>query len=127
MRPQLGVHLLKHPEKIRADAVHFIDKGDAWHPVFVSLVPDSLGLWFDAPDGAENRHCTVEHTQRALNLDREVHMTGGIDNSDCIATPLGGHSSGGNTYAPLALLWHPVGDGFPIMDLAQLMRETSIE
>ena len=49
MRPQLGVHLLKHPEKIRADAVHFIDKGDAWHPVFVSLVPDSLGLWFDAP------------------------------------------------------------------------------
>ena len=46
------------------------------HLVLVGLAPDGLGLRLDAGDRVEHGDRTVEHAQRALDLDREVDVAG---------------------------------------------------
>ena len=52
--------------------------------VLVGLAPDGLGLRLDAVAAVEHRHRAVEHAQRALDLDGEVHVAGRVDDVDAV-------------------------------------------
>ena len=60
--------------EVRADPVHLVREDDARHAVAVGLAPDGLGLRLDAGDRIEQRDGAVEHAQRALHFDGEVHV-----------------------------------------------------
>ena len=68
--------------RIRAGAVHLVDEADPRHAVLVGLPPDRLRLRLDAGDGIEHDHATVEHAQRALDLDGEVDVARRVDDVD---------------------------------------------
>ena len=77
----LDDRLVRHVE-IGAHAVHLVDVGDARHVVLVGLAPDGLGLGLDALHAVEADDRAVEHAQRALDLGREVHVAGRVDDVD---------------------------------------------
>ena len=68
----------------RAGAVHLVDEADARHAVLVGLTPDRLRLRLDTGDGIEHDDATVEHAQRALDLDREVDVARRVDDVDAV-------------------------------------------
>ena len=73
--------------EVRADPVHLVDEADARDAVLVGLTPDGLGLGLDAGDGVEHGDRAVEHAQRALHLDGEVDVAGGVDDVDACGRP----------------------------------------
>ena len=85
LAPQARLHHRHGALEVGTDAVHLVDESDARHPVLVGLPPDGLGLRLDAGDGVEHRDRAVEHAQRALDLGREVDVTGGIDDVDPVS------------------------------------------
>jgi len=107
--------------EVGADAVHLVDVGDAGHAVAVGLAPHGLALGLHALHAVEHGHGAVEHAQRALNLGGKVHVAGGVDDVDGITGPLGADGGGGDGYAALALLGHPVGGGGAVVHLADLV------
>src|SRR5689334_5240557 len=46
-------HLNRAPE-IRANAVHLVDKTNAWHMILISLPPDRFRLWLHASHGIKD-------------------------------------------------------------------------
>ena len=58
------------------------------HAVLVGLAPDGLGLRLDAGHAVEDGDRAVEDPQRALHLDGEVDVPGGVDDVDGVAVPL---------------------------------------
>ena len=77
-------HHAHHPIEIGPDAVHLVDEGEPRNAVLVGLAPHRLGLRLDAADGAEHRDRPVQHPQRALDLGREVHVAGRVDDVDAV-------------------------------------------
>src|SRR3989339_758667 len=73
--------------KIRAHFIHFVDKTNTRHIVFVRLMPYSLGLRLHALTTIEHRDGTIEYTERALHLDSKIHVTGGIDDIHAVIFP----------------------------------------
>ena len=94
--------------EVGAQLVHLVDEADTGHVVLVSLTPHGLRLGLDTFLTVEDSHGAVEHTQRALNLNREVHVSGGVNDVDLVLLPETGGSSGGNGNTALLLLLHPV-------------------
>ena len=121
MRAKPVPHRVDRVVEVGAGAVHLVDVGDARHPVLVGLAPDRLGLRLDPGDGVEERDRAVQHPQRALDLDREVHVTGRVDDVDAVVLPGAGRGGGGDRDPPLLLLLHPVHDGSALVDLAHLV------
>ena len=121
VRSQAVDHRLHALLEVGPDAVHLVDVGDARDVVLVGLAPDGLGLGLDAGDRVEQRDRAVEHAQRALHLDGEVDVAGGVDDVDPVALPLCGGGGRGDRDAPLLLLLHPVHDGRALVDLADLV------
>ncbi len=100
-------HLNRAPV-IGAGAVHLIDETDARHVVLVGLPPNRFRLRLDACYGVEHDDTAVEHSQRTLNLGREIDVTGRVDDVDPMVLPETGRRSGGDSNATLAFLGHPV-------------------
>ena len=108
--------------EIGAHNVHLVDIDHSGDLVLVGLTPHSLGLRLNAALGAQNGNGAVQHTQGTLDLNGEVHVTGGINDVDAMAVflrqrgiilifgvaPIAGSSSGGNGDTSLLLLCHPV-------------------
>ena len=69
-------------EEVGAGAVELVDEADAGNAVLVGLAPHGLGLGLDARDAVEHRDGAVEDAQRALDLDGEVDVAGGVDDVD---------------------------------------------
>jgi hypothetical protein len=125
---QLGLDGVDRHEEVGADAVHLVDEADARDLVLVGLPPDRLGLRLDAVDGVEHGHGAVEDAERALHLDGEVHVAGGVDDVDAVLAPgEGGRGRGGDRDATLTLLLHPVHDGGALVDLADLVGDAGVE
>ena len=95
--------------------------------VLVRLAPDGLGLGLHTALGAENRDRTVEHAQGALNLNRKVHVTGGVDNIDTMPFPETGGSGGGDGNTPLLLLLHPVHGRIAVVRFTDLVVNARVE
>ena len=75
-------------EEVGAEAVHLVDEAHARDAVLVGLAPDGLGLRLHAGDAVEHRDGAVEDAQRALDLDGEVDVAGGVDDVDAVVAPL---------------------------------------
>ena len=112
--------------KVCADTVHFVDETYPGYAVLVGLAPDRLGLGLDACHGIEDHHTAVQHPQAPLHLGGEVNVAGGIDDVYRVFIPFTRCCRGGNGYAPLPLLVHPVHDGGAFVDLAHLVDAASV-
>ena len=113
--------------EVGADAVHLVDERDARDVVLVGLAPDRLGLRLDAADRAEHGDRAVEDAQRALDLDGEVDVAGGVDDVDAVVAPEAGGGGGGDGDAALPLLLHPVHRGGAVVDLAHAVDPARVE
>ncbi len=137
---QLFAHVIERIFKVRADAVHFIDEGDAWDFVFCGLPPDCLGLRLDAGHTAEHGDCAVEHAHGTLDLSSKIHVPRSVDDVDPMghATehlvgavlflgPVAGGGGGGNGDAAFAFLLHPIGDGVAVVNVAHFVDKTGVK
>ncbi len=117
---------LEHARKISARAIHLVYKTDARDPVLVRLTPDRFRLRLNTFDRAEKGHRAVQHAEAALDLRREIHVAGGIDDVDPEIAPEAGGRSGCDGYAALLLLFHPVHGGRSVVHLAHLVRDAGV-
>ena len=111
--------------EVGAHPVHLVREDDPRDAVPVGLPPDGLRLRLDAGHRVQQRHRAVQHPQRPLDLDREVHVAGRVDDVDpvqhAVAGPETGRGGGGDGDAPLLLLLHPVHRGRALVDLTDLV------
>ena len=118
-------------EEVGARAVHLVDVTDTGHVVLVGLTPYGLRLGLHAAHGAERSDCAVQHTQRTLHLDGEVHVSRGVDQVDLILVvfvlPECGRRSRGDRDAALLLLNHPVHRSAALVHLADLVGLTRVK
>ena len=126
-RAQAADHHLHAAVELGADPVHLVDEADPRHVVLVGLPPDRLGLRLDAGHRVEHRDRAVEHAQRALHLDGEVDVAGGVDDVDRVVQPRRGGRGGRDRDAALLLLRHPVHGGRAIVDLTDLVVDAGVE
>ena len=113
--------------EVGAGAVELVDEAEARHAVAVGLAPDRLGLGLDAGHAVEDDDRAVEHAEAPLDLDREVHVPGRIDDVDAMIAPERRRRGGGDGDPPLLLLGHPVHRGRALMDLAELVDLLRVE
>ena len=118
---------LNREVEVRTHLVHLVDEVDTGDVVRVSLTPHGLRLGLDTFLTVEHGNCTVEDAQRALNLNREVNVTGGVDDVDLVTVPEGGHGCGGDGNTTLLFLLHPVGGRGAIVRLANLVVDARVE
>ncbi len=114
-------HHVDGANEVRAGAVHLVHEADPGDVVAVGLPPDGLGLRLDAGDRVEHGDGTVEDPERTLDLDREVHVAGRVDDVDPVALPRARGGGGRDGDAALALLDHPVHLRGALVDLADLV------
>jgi hypothetical protein len=107
----------------RAHAVHLVDVTDARHVVLVGEPPVRFRLRFDSGNAVEYDDCTVEHAQAAVHFDREVDVSGRVDDVDLVALPLGGYRGALNRDAAFAFLFEVVGG---VLALPSLVSCTSM-
>ncbi len=107
--------------EVGADAVHLVDEAHARDLVLVGLTPHGLGLGLDAGHRVEHRDRTVEHAQRALDLDREVDVAGGVDDVDAVVVPDARGGGRGDGDAALLLLRHVVHGRGAVVHLTDLV------
>src|SRR5690606_28150781 len=134
VRLQARLHLVNHLEEVGASTVHLVNKGKAWHLMFVGLAPYRLGLGLNTAHRTINHACAIQYAHGTLNLNGEVHVARGINDIDAMlragyihAPPETGHGRGGNGDSALLLLLHPVGSRCAIMHFTNLMGYTRIK
>ena len=127
VRPELLAELSDDALEVRAHAVHLVDERDSRNVVAVRLAPDGLGLRLHAADGAEDAHRSVEHAQRALDLHREVDVSGSVDDVDVVSAPLAGDRGGLYRDAVLLLLHHEVRRRVRVVDIACVVDLSGVE
>src|ERR1019366_3398886 len=94
---------------------------DARHIVFVGLPPNCLGLWLGCRIASRVANGAVEDTERALDLDGEIDMTGRVDDVQALAGPICRRRGGRDRDAAFLLLFHPIHGGGAVMHFADLM------
>ena len=87
------------------------------------------------PETAQNeRHRRIEHAQRTLDFNREVDVSGRVDDVDAMLgeglvhpLPETGRGRGGDGDAALLLLLHVIHHGGAVVHLADLVRYARVE
>ena len=108
-------------------AIHLVDQRHARHVVLVGLAPDGFGLRLHAVHGVENHQPAIEDAQRTLDLGREIHVSGRVDDVDAPVLPIAGRGRRDDGDAALALLGHPVHLGRAVVDDADAMDAPRVE
>ena len=93
--------LLNHSIRVGTGTVHFVDKRKTRHLVAFHLPVHSDGLTLHTTNAAQHKHCTVEDTQAAFHLNREVNVTGCIDQVDrmvFVSNACGGTGNGNTAF-----------------------------
>ena len=121
------MHHIQHMIEIRAHDVHLVHVDHARYVIVISLPPDSFGLRLHAALCTQHRHASVQHSKRALNFNREIHVARGIDDVDAGVTPEAGCRSRGDSDTTLLFLRHPVHGRCTLMRLTQLVVDSGIE
>ena len=118
---------IKHMIEIGTHYVHFINIDHAGYFIFVSLMPNGFRLRLNTALCAKHGYRTVKHTQRTLNFNRKVNVSGGVDNIDTMVFPetCGSSRSNGNT--TLLLLSHPVHGSAAVVSFTHLTVYTGVE
>ncbi len=134
----LGDHL-DAVEEVGAGLVHLVDEDDARNLVAVGLTPHRFGLRLDTRVAVQKHDRAVKNRQRALDLDREIDVAGGVDDVEAVLVVLGQiarvdralperrRGGRGDRDATLLLLLHPVHRRGAIMHLADLVGLAGIE
>src|SRR5262249_4051148 len=94
--PQPAAGGIDRRVEVGAHPVQLVDEGDSGHAVAVGLAPDGLGLGLHPGHGIEDGNRTVQHSQAALYLDGEVHMSGRVYEVDRVVSPGAGGGRGGD-------------------------------
>ena len=94
--------------EVRARAVHLVHVADARHVVVVSQAPVRLRLRLHARHAVEHHDRAVEHAQRTVHFDGEVHVPGGVDDVDLLLAPERRDGRRLNRDAALLFLLHVV-------------------
>ena len=132
--PKPVLDLLQDALEAGSRAVHLVDEADARYFVLVGLPPHRFRLGLHPRSGAEHHHRAVKNAQRALHLNGEVHVPGGVDDIDAMFVellihpgPKAGRGRRSNRNTPLLLLLHPVHDRRAFMHLTNLVGDTCVE
>jgi len=112
--------------EVRADLVHLVDEHHPRNLVLVALAPDGFGLRLDAGIGIKQRNSPVKHAQRTLDFNREVNVSGRVNDVQALVVPETGRCSGRDRDATLLLLLHPVHRGRAIVNFTDLVALTGI-
>ena len=103
------------------------------HVVSIGLPPYRLRLRLHPGHRVEQRHRPIEHPQRPLHFDREIHVAGRVDDVDPVLRPIArllalampapeaGRRSRRDRDPALLLLLHPVHRGRAFVHLADLV------
>ena len=113
--------------EVGAGPVELVDEAEARHAVAVGLAPDRLGLGLDTGHAVEDDDRAVEDAEAPLDLDREVHVPGRIDDVDAMIAPERRRRSRGDRDPALLLLGHPVHRRGAFVDLADLVDLLRVE
>src|SRR5580658_1335160 len=124
---ELVAHFLHDAFELGADAIHLVDERDAWHAILVRLAPDGFRLRLDAADRAEHGDRAVEHAERALDFNREIDVSGRVDDIDAVVAPEAGSRRRRDRDAALLLLHHPVHRRGAFVHLANFVIDTGVE
>ena len=121
-RSQNVLDLTDHAVEVGTETVQLVDIDDPRDFRFVGVAPVRLRLGLDAAGSAEDANAAVEDLQRAIDLDREVNVSGRVDDVEAIAVPEAGGGCGLDRDPPLLFLLHEVGRRRAIVDLTELMN-----
>ena len=113
-------------EEVGADTVHLVHEADTRNMIGVGLTPHGFRLGLNTGDGIENADGAVKHTQGAFNLNREVHVAGGIDDVDAAVLPEAGRGSRGNGDAAFLFFFHPVHGGLAVVRLTDFVVHAGV-
>ena len=113
-------------EEVGADTVHLVHEADTRNMIGVGLTPHGFRLGLNTGDGIENADGAVKHTQGAFNLNREVHVAGGIDDVDAAVLPEAGRGSRGNGNAAFLFFFHPVHGGLAVVRLTDFVIHAGV-
>ena len=80
--PQPPVQLGQQFFPAQAGQVGLVHEHERGHPVAPQQPPERLGVALHAVGGADHQHRVVQHLQGALGLGGEIHMAGGVQQSD---------------------------------------------
>ena len=127
VRAEAVLDRLDAAPEVGAGAIELVDEAEARHAVAIGLAPDGLGLRLDTGHAVEDDDRAVEHAQAPLDLDREVHVPGRIDDVDTMVAPERRRRGSRDRDAPLLLLGHPVHGGRALMDLTDLVDLLRVE
>ena len=117
---------VQHVVEVGTGAIHLVDEAHPGHLVLVGLAPHRLGLGLHSGHAVEHGHGAIQHPQRTLHLDREVHVARRVDDVDAVVPPEAAGGRGGDGDAPLLLLLHPVHGGSAVVDLTDLVVDTGV-
>ena len=84
------VQLLEHVGEIGTFPVELVHKDEAGDAEFGRRLPENLGLYLDAVDGAHNDHRNVGYRQRRERFWHEVCIPRAVQDVDLVATPFKG-------------------------------------
>src|SRR5699024_7583001 len=113
--------------EVRTELVHLVDEAHARDVVLVSLPPHRLRLGLHTLLAVEHGDGAVQHAQRALHLDGEVDVAGGVDDVELVVLPVAGRRGGRDRDAALLLLLHPVHRRGTLVRLAELVVHAGVE
>ena len=117
VRAQDVLDLLDDAVEVGADTVELVDEDNARNLGFVGVAPVGLRLGLDAAGSAKYPDAAVEYLQRAIDLDREIHVSRGVEQVDLVLVPLQRRRRRGDRDAALFLLRHPVHLRLAVMHL----------
>ena len=106
--PQFVLELGDDTGRIGTASVAFVDKGNARDMVSLHLLIHRDGLRLDTADGTEHEYGTVQNAQRTFHLDREINVSGCIDDVDFMVAPFAKGGRRSNGYPSLLLQLHRV-------------------
>jgi hypothetical protein len=78
-------------------------------------------------NGVKHSNSAIEHAQGALDLGREIHVAGCVNNIDTDVAPGACSRSGCNRDSAFLLLLHPIHRRSALMDLSDAVRASGIE
>ncbi len=105
---ELRLHIVHDGERAGSGPVHLVDERQAGNFVPFHLPVHGHRLRLHAADRAEHKDRPVQNAERALDLNREVHVAGGIDEVHRVPLPLQVRGGTGDGDAPLFFELHVV-------------------
>ena len=113
-------------DKVRTDAVHFVNVSNTRNVVFIRLTPYGFRLGFYTLHAVKTAHGTVQHTQRTFHFGRKVHVAGSVNNVELAIFPYAVDGRGGNRDTSFAFLFHPVGYGRTIVRFTDFVHFSGV-